>query len=53
MLYSSCKVIPDTVGGSILPSKGGVAMDDVNLIYLVLILFLLKEIIQISGNKKR
>ncbi len=35
-----------------MPSKGGVAMDEMNLIYLVLILFLLKEIIRIS-NKKR
>ena len=28
-------------------------MDDVTLIYLILILYLLKEIIRISGNKKK
>ena len=45
-------MIPETVGGLIRLPKGALPMDEMNLIYLILILFLLKEIIRIS-NKKR
>ena len=34
------------------PSRGGVAMDEVSVLYLIAILYLIKEIIRIS-NKKR
>ena len=51
MLYCDSKA---NVNGRRLerPSRGGVAMDEVSVLYLIVILYLIKEIIRI-GNKKR
>ena len=51
MLYCDSKA---NVNGRRLerPSRGGVAMDEVSVLYLIVILYLIKEIIRIS-NKKR
>ncbi len=36
-----------------MPSRGGVAMDYTLLVLIIIILFLVKEIIRLSNNKKR